>query len=191
MSTRKAELRAQIFAERQKLAPSFVLAGSAAMVAKLAELQPLRKAQNIMAFAAFGNEISVDGFIEELRNQGKTVLLPRINRESGIEAVVYDNWESCSISSFGIREPLGKAVEPQSIDAILVPGIAFDGNGFRIGYGKGYYDSFLPKLSSYAFICGVCFDFQVVDSINPETYDVPVHWIVTDKSELAIDFNYF
>ena len=95
------------------------------------------------------------------------------------------------LSRFGILEPAGPPVEPEKIDAVLVPGLAFDYQGYRIGYGRGYYDRFLPRLRKDAFTCGVCYEFQVVVSVFPHEQDCPVKWIVTERSELMIDQRYF
>ena len=103
----------------------------------------------------------------------------------------WTGWEDIQAGPFGIREPLGKAFDPRLIEAVLVPGLVFDYKGYRIGYGKGYYDRFLPHLSDSAFICGVCYEFQVVENIFPHQHDIPMHWIVTDHSELVISWDYF
>ena len=82
---------------------------------------------------------------------------------------------------FGILEPIELAkITYKSIDMVLVPGVIFDKNGYRLGYGLGYYDRFLNKLPK-AVKVGLCFDFQVMDKVPREEHDIPVDYIVTDK----------
>lgn len=73
----------------------------------------------------------------------------------------------------------------------MVPGVAFDGNGHRLGYGRGFYDRFLPGLPPSVFLCGVAYEFQIVDAVFPEEQDIPMHWIVSEQSEVAVDMRFF
>lgn len=184
-------LRKRMHEERAGITRAQVEAWSTSVCRKLAELEPVRKAKTIMGFAAIKNEVNVNRFLGEEKNNGKTILLPRIESEGVIKAVEFVGWERTKKGQFGIAEPIGHHYDPQSIDIVLVPGLVFDGNGYRLGYGKGYYDRFLPTLAKDAFICGVCYEFQVVENVFPHDNDIPVHWIVTDRSELVIDWQYF
>ena len=90
-----------------------------------------------------------------------------------------------------VSRSLKRAFAVDKIDVVIVPALVFDANGYRLGYGKGYYDRFLPDLNKQCFKCGVCYEFQVVNNIYPHPGDVPVHWIVTDHSEIAVDWDFF
>ena len=82
---------------------------------------------------------------------------------------------------FGIPEPMElMKVSYKSIDAVIVPGVAFDKNGYRIGFGFGHYDKFLKK-TPHAVKIGLAFEFQIVDSVPKEEHDVPVDFIITEK----------
>jgi len=164
---------------------------SRAITAKLMTLEPVRKAVTIMGFASFGNEIDLVPWLESLQREGRTVLLPRVESQDILVAVEVVSWENMRRGSFGIREPLGQPFPPASIDVVIVPGLVYDGKGYRLGYGKGYYDRFLKLLAPQTFICGVCYDFQVVDTVLPHEADVAMHWVVTEKSELAVNWDYF
>lgn len=188
---KRNELREQMMEKRNHITAAQIEQWSIKVCRKLMELEPIRRAQTIMGFAAIKNEVNLNRFLNEEKHQGKTVLLPRIESEGVIEAVEFTSWEKTRKGQFGIAEPIGNVYAPQSIDIVLVPGLVFDGNGYRLGYGKGYYDRFLPKLAKDAFICGVCYEFQVVEDVFPNDNDIPVHWIVTDKSELVVDWQYF
>ena len=89
---------------------------------------------------------------------------------------------------FGIREPKPQVGTPQAIadiDAILVPAVAFDRRGYRVGYGGGYYDRFLPELRGRAVRVGLAFACQLVDSVPAGAHDVPVDFIVTETEIIA------
>ena len=158
---------------------------------KLSELEPLINARNIMGFASINNEVDLRYFLDEQAIKGKNILLPRVEKDGALAAIEFAGWQHTEVGAFNIREPIGLEFSPADIDAVIVPGLVFDGHGFRLGYGKGYYDHYLQRLSQSTFICGVCYDFQVVDSVCPHTGDVPVHWIVTEKSEVVINWDFF
>jgi len=184
-------LRKKMTAERGKLTAIQIEELSRKIISKLMELEPIRKARTIMSFSSINNEVNLLHLLDKEIKGGRTIVLPRVEKEGAMEAVEIKTWKQTKMGSFGIREPLGEPYEVQDIDVVLVPGLVFDGNGYRLGYGKGYYDRFLTRLRKNAFICGVCYEFQVVENIFPHDNDIPVHWIVTDKSELGIDWNYF
>lgn len=190
MQEKRKELRRQMREQRDRLDPDAVKKYSRRISAHLWELDPIRKASNIMIFASMGNEVDLSVFQEEALAEGKKIFMPRVEGKE-IVVVPFEGWDKMKLSSFGVREPVGETVDPADLDVVIVPGLVFDGRGFRLGYGKGYYDRFLPRLKEDAFACGVCYEFQVVETIYPHEEDVPVHWIVTDRSELAIDFKYF
>ena len=183
--------RREMQERRGRMTPEQVQAYSRAIAAKLMTLEPVREAAAIMGFAAFGNEVDLVPWLERLQAAGRTVLLPRVENRDTLVAVELGRWENMRRGSFGIREPLGQPFPPADIDVVIVPGLVFDGKGYRLGYGKGYYDRFLKLLAPRTFICGVCYDFQVVETVLPHEADVPMHWIVTERSELAVNWDYF
>ncbi len=189
--TGKKQLRTEMKDRRGQMAVAEAQDCSQRIRQRVEELNPMQEAQNIMAFASINNEVDLMPLMEKWRQQGRTILLPRVEAQGKLVAVEWTGWEDIQAGPFGIREPLGKAFDPRLIEAVLVPGLVFDYKGYRIGYGKGYYDRFLPHLSDSAFICGVCYEFQVVENIFPHQHDIPMHWIVTDHSELVISWDYF
>lgn len=186
----RAALRSQMINRRQELSIEDRIKGQHVIIETLHQLAPIQAAQTIMVFAAIRNEVDLSAFWIKQQENGKTIVLPRVEGNE-LVAVKWQGWQETAVSSFGIAEPIGLAFPPQEIDVVLVPGLVFDGNGYRLGYGRGYYDRFLPRLRSDAFKCGICYEFQVVDNIYPHERDVPVHWIVTEQSELLIDGDFF
>jgi len=187
---RKA-LRQEMGDRRASLSLTQVESYSRLIAGKLSELEPLINARSIMGYASIGNEVDLGSFLGEQADRGKTILLPRVETNGTLAAVEFTGWQHTRRGAFNIKEPIGGEVAAPAIDVVLVPGLVFDGHGFRLGYGKGYYDRFLKTLSKSTFICGICYDFQVVDNVCPHAGDVPVHWIVTEKSELVINWDFF
>ena len=113
-----------------------------------------------MAFWSFGSEVPTDPLIGALHGRGATVALPRI--EGGdLVAVPFAPGDPTRTTSFGAREPWPRTIRPADLDVVVVPGVAFDARGRRVGYGAGYYDRFLRRTD--AFTVGLGFDLQVVD----------------------------
>ena len=138
------------------------------------------EAQVIAFYNSTKDEVDTHKLIEYARSQGKTVLLPRTISYDLIFFAINENTRYIT-SDFGITEPAnGMVYSPEKIDLVIVPGIAFDKEGNRIGYGGGYYDRYLEwsKLPSIA----ICFQEQILDETIPaEEYDMKVDIIQTDK----------
>jgi len=186
---KKAEFRQQMLSSRNKLEPEQVQTMSQRIATRLDQFEPLKYARYVMGFASIKNEVDLTAWMEREISQGRSLLLPRVESSGQLEAVEFRGWEQTAAGPFGIQEPLGHPVDPQLIDVVLVPGLVFDAQGYRLGYGKGYYDRFLPRLRKEAFCCGVCYDFQVVDDVFPHSADIPVDWILTERSELAVNWD--
>ena len=133
-----------------------------------------------MFFVSFNNEIDTHGMIEDaLKN--KIVVVPKVLHHEIEPSVIISFDNLIPSGKFGILEPIEAMKIPwKKIDLVLVPGIVFDKNGHRIGYGLGFYDKFLKKVPK-AIKIGLAFDFQIVDKVPREEHDVPVDLVVTDK----------
>lgn len=190
MIVNKVQLRREMLAQRGMLTSEQVEQRSREINRRLGMLEPLKQAGVVMAYLSIKNEVDLSGIMGELKERNTVLLVPRVEG-SVLQAVEYKGWEECRQGPFGILEPVGDAYPLQKIEVVLVPGVAFDASGHRLGYGKGFYDRFLRQLAPSAFLCGVAYEFQVVDSTFPDQYDVPMHWIVTEQSEVAVDMRFF
>ncbi len=167
---------------RQGLSQEEVKRNSRIVVGHLLRLDPLVEASVVMGYLAIENEIDVWPFLEWCLRQGKTVALPRIDAAANrIEAARFTGWEGLRKGKFGLMEPEGEPLAPEFIDAVLVPGVVFDMRGYRLGYGKGYYDRFLPQLKGQALAVGVAHSHQVVDEIPRCSHDYRLDYLVTEK----------
>ncbi len=187
----RKSLRQNISAVRNNMTEEEIWTRSKKIANRLLDLEPVQKAKTVMGFHSIRNEVNLMPFMEQMKQAGKIIVLPRVIDSRLMEPVVYQSSDQMTVGYHGILEPRGDACPPEDIDVVLVPGLVFDARGYRLGYGAGYYDRFLPMLKNNAFICGVCYEFQVVDTVYPQDHDVAVNWVLTDLSEIVIDWDYF
>lgn len=134
-------------------------------------------ANTVMLFANLPDEIATFSLIDKSIAMGKKVFLPVIN---GDDMTACEFKGEYKIGKYDIKEPLtphSSLLTPHSIDFILVPGVAFSPNGYRLGRGKGYYDKFLSKQTDL-FTVGVCFREQFFLDIPTEPHDIPMHKVI-------------
>ena len=134
-------------------------------------------ANTVMLFANLPDEIGTFSLIDKCIAMGKKVFLPVIN---GDDMTACEFKGEYKIGKYGIKEPItphSSLLTPNSIEFILVPGVAFSPNGYRLGRGKGYYDKFLSKYSNL-FTVGVCFREQFYLDIPTEPHDIPMHRVM-------------
>ena len=137
---------------------------------------------NYFVYLSYSSEAPTDKLITTLLENGNGVYCPRIEGKS---MAVVPFSEETSLSVYGIREPLGEAYEGE-LDCIIVPLLAVDRNGNRLGYGGGFYDRFFKKYAKAKRIA-YCYDFQIVNDIPTEAFDEKVDIIVTDKQIIKIN----
>jgi len=142
--------------------------------AKVAEQPEYQRAGTVMAFVAFGTELDTDPLFARLAVEGKRLVLPRVEATGIVPA---DGDTPLVASKFGVLEPSGPAIDVAVIDLVIVPGLAFTLAGDRLGYGRAYYDRFLPTVSAPSI--GVCFAEQLVDEMPVEAHDVRVDMVIT------------
>lgn len=133
----------------------------------------------IMAYWPLPDEVDIRPLIHWLVGQGKTVVLPKVTGDETMELRRYTSQDDLAEGAFHILEPVGEPfTDYEDIDVVLVPGMAFDAAGHRLGRGKGYYDRFLashfPSLPSHPspLLLGICFPFQRVAAVPTEDFDV-------------------
>ncbi len=140
----------------------------------------LAEAQTIMAYYSLPDEVNTHALIDELVAEGKTVLLPKVTGADTMELRRYTGRADLKEGTYHILEPVGEPfTDLAAIDLILVPGLAFDAAGHRLGRGRGYYDRFLhSKNRPYCVKIGVCFDFQKVDEVPVDAHDIAMDKVV-------------
>ncbi|MFH1641393.1 MAG: 5-formyltetrahydrofolate cyclo-ligase [Nanoarchaeota archaeon] len=148
---------------------------------KLLSLGEYKKARKIMAYVSFGTEVDTHSIIKEALKE-KIVAVPKIKGWEMIPCRIDDFSELNFKNRYGILEPDDFKKKMDDVDLVIVPGVAFDKEGNRIGYGGGYYDTFLKN--SKAKKIGIAFDMQIVDKIPAEKHDIKVDKIVTESTIL-------
>lgn len=157
-----------------------------AIMKKVISHEYFQKAENLLIYMNYGSEVSTTGMIDYAFAMGKRVFVPRV---SGREMAFYEihDPKECSPGYMGIPEPPDEAETflPEKTmcreDTLMIlPGLVFDQNGNRIGYGGGFYDRFLAKHPECTKM-GIAYDFQCVDRIPPEENDIPADIIVTER----------
>jgi 5-formyltetrahydrofolate cyclo-ligase len=141
-----------------------------------------RNAESLAVYAACRGEVATEDLIRRGLAEGKAVLLPRVEHHGLVFKQIREDSE-LSIGAFGIREPVpgGRSWPPGEVDVFVIPGVAFDMAGRRIGYGKGYYDQALHELEGSGKLVGFCYEFQLVDEIAGEPHDVAMDLIITEE----------
>ena len=145
----------------------------------LARLRPLlQDAAVVMAYYSLPDEVNTHRLLDELVEEGKTVLLPEVVDDETMVVRRYRSSADLREGAYHIMEPVGEMfTDYQQIDVVLVPGVAFDADGHRLGRGRGYYDRFLKTVGTVSKI-GVCFDFQKVQEVPVGPDDVMVDRVV-------------
>jgi 5-formyltetrahydrofolate cyclo-ligase len=190
----KKSLRKDVLSKRQSLSSQEVGEKSDNIHKLLFQLKYFQDAGVMMVYVDFRNEVKTAAIITTALNQGKRVVIP-VCKEAGqlIPSEVYQFPEDLEPGTWGILEPKPgrlRPVEPGEIDLVLVPGVAFDQRGNRLGYGAGYYDRFLAKASPSATFVALAYELQVVEDVFPVEHDMPVHYILTEDRLIDCRDNY-
>lgn len=179
----KAEIRKAVLRARNAMMPEEIAAGSRAIVKRLIGLEEIRRASTLMVYLAFGSEVLTDDLILWGWGEGKRIVVPLCRPESReMTACRIDGFGELASGHYGIREPKADLIRPVprgEIGAVVVPAVAFDRWGYRVGYGGGYYDRFLPEATQAARI-GAAFARQIVAGIPADPHDVTVDRVVTE-----------
>lgn len=176
----KNQLKDKILEKRNSLSKEEIAEKSRKIEDALFSLEQFKKSKTIMFFVSFNSEVYTHNMIKKSLKT-KTTIIPKVMHSEIEPSVIMDFDNLIPSGKFGILEPIEiMKIAYKNIGLVLVPGIAFDREGHRIGYGFGYYDKFLRKVPKAVKI-GLCFDFQVVDKVPREMHDVPVDFILTEE----------
>src|SRR5262245_1359088 len=177
----KKELRAQVQAHLRRLAPAERETAAAQAGALLREQPIWKQARSVLLFAPLPDELDIWPLLAVALSDRKTVALPRFEEQTNsyLPAQVQSPGSDLRIGRFGIREPVEECpqIPLNRLDFILVPGVAFDVQGRRLGRGKGFFDRLLAAVRGTT--CGVAFDEQIVREIPVAPHDVHVNRILT------------
>jgi len=179
----KAEMRGRRRATRRALPKAAREARSAGITERVLALPEWQVASTVLAFVSMRREVQTAGIVSAAWAAGKTVATTRMSPDrSDLELRRWADGDALEESGMMFMQPVASAptVPESSVDLVLVPALAVDDRGHRIGYGMGFYDRLLPRLSQ-ALRVAVIFDFERIVEVPTRTGDVPVHVIVTDE----------
>jgi 5-formyltetrahydrofolate cyclo-ligase len=181
----KAELRRRFRASRDALAPAERRRLSEAALGHLEARLP-RQARTIGLYATHGSEVDTAPLFERLRARRLTLCYPRCAAGNRLDFVPVTDLASLAPGAYGILEPAGTPLPLERLDAVVVPGLAFDRRGGRLGYGGGYYDRMLAALPPGTARLGLGFSRQLTDELPNDAHDVGLHAVVTDAGVLEV-----
>lgn len=181
----RREIRTRMRALRNLLSPETVAARSTATCAHVNALTCVREARAILSYSPIRNEIDPASVVDGALRNGVTVGLPRVEEDGSLSVLRYAG-ETLEPDQFGVLAP-ASAAEPldlSTLDVVLVPALAVDPRGHRLGYGRGFYDRLLCQLPGVAAVALV-HPFQVVVELADMPGDVPVSWIATETGVVS------
>ena len=188
---RKDELRKQMRQQKRQFTPQQLEELSLPIIARLKER--LKDARTILAYYSLPDEVNTHSLVDELLAEGNTVLLPKVVDADTMVICRYTGPHDLQEGVLHLMEPIGEPFTAyENIDVVIVPGMAFDAQGRRLGRGRGYYDRFLSSLGTVlsessdgdslrtvpSELIGVCFDFQKVPEVPTDACDIPVDEVI-------------
>ena len=178
----KAELRKKILQEMKAVPQKQKIAMDQALTERFLNHPVYQEAKVIATYLSFPHEFQTQGLIDQALKAGKKVLIPKTYPKGRMEFVVYQPQQLVK-TSFGLLEPKGdlEVVDPSQIDLIHVPGLAFTTEGYRIGYGGGYYDRYLEHFAGHTM--STIYPCQVQE-FNSEDHDIAVQEVLIDERNL-------
>ncbi|MBI4595983.1 MAG: 5-formyltetrahydrofolate cyclo-ligase [Candidatus Tectomicrobia bacterium] len=186
----KKELRAGILNLRDGMPLAIRNERSSIIEKKLLSLPQYTISKTLMSFCSFGSEVNTERIIKHALESGKRVAVPKVSlKNKSMLISELNDYEKDLVSTppYGILEPSCRAVRPvnpMELDLIIMPGVVFDREGGRIGYGAGFYDRFLEKVPENVCRMAIAFDLQLVNKLPKEPHDKLVDILVTEKEIL-------
>lgn len=149
-----------------------------AKLGEMLRMQPVyRNAKTLYGFLPINQEIRTVPILRQAQAEGKRIAVPKVIGDE-VKFYYLDDFTQVKVGCFGVSEPIDRLIPAEDEGAlVLVPGLAFDRRGYRVGYGKGFYDRFLSRENAHPTV-GLCYDFQLVDRIDKDEFDVPVELVL-------------
>jgi len=183
----KSFIREQMRERLRQLAPEKKRAYDEQIAAKLYAFSGWQQATTVALTVSKGQEINTMPIIEKAWEEGKIVCVPKCHPETKTMTFrAIRSFDELETVYFGLKEPIEAITEeiaPQAIELMIVPGICFSNDGYRIGYGGGYYDRYLQQVKSPTV--SLAYSFQVMEQLPIEPHDIPVDVIITNEKVIV------
>ena len=175
----KKALRREIGAKKRAMSAEEIEQASARLAEKFFQTELYRQAKAIYGYLSYNQEVCTEQILRRAQADGKRVAVPKVYGEE-MRFLWLNDLKQVAPGAYGIPEPV--ADEPVAMDEtalVLMPGLAFDPEGHRLGYGGGFYDRYLADQPNHPFVA-LCYRFQLLDHLETEAHDVPVDLVVCD-----------
>jgi len=185
----KVAVRDQLLADRRRRPLAEVVAAARAIAEHLLTTPEVRRAATVAAYVSLDGEPGTGPLLEALRAAGKRVILPVLLPDGDLDWASYDGPGGLAPASRGLLEPDGPRLGPDAVataDAVLVPGLAVDDAGVRLGRGGGSYDRALGRVPVGTFTCVLLYDGEVGVPVPVEPHDRPVGWAATPSGVVRL-----
>lgn len=188
----KRLLREQIRTIRDSISKEERAAFSRIIMDKVVSMAEFKAADNIMCFASFGSEVNTFPLLERIIIDNKTLILPRVVYNGADKYLdlfeVKDVEKQLVKGAYGIMEPDPQRcvkADASHVKLFICPGLAFDTNCNRLGYGAGFYDRLFEGIDKSCMKVGISFDVQIVDKVETDNFDIPMDKVITEKREIT------
>jgi 5-formyltetrahydrofolate cyclo-ligase len=183
MNAEKAALRVQLMKRIEALPGDYIAESDGGIFENMIGLPEFQSAATIFTYYSMGRESDTRKIVEYALARGQTVALPVCMKHGVMDARAITSVAELSLSSYGLLEPLSssRVIMPDALDFIIVPALTYDGDGYRLGYGGGYYDRFLMRTR--AFTAGVARERLLMEVLPREAHDMAVRCVVTESTE--------
>ncbi len=173
----KKELRQQIAAKKRSMSPEEIEKKSAKLAQLLYQTQAYKQAKTIYGYMPYNQEVRTIPILEQAMKDGKRVAVPKVYGDE-MRFLYVQDLTAMEKSDFGIPEPVADGpVADDTTALVIMPGLAFDPRGHRVGYGGGFYDKFLEEETEHPTVA-LCYEFQMFSSLDTEEHDIPVDQVL-------------
>lgn len=180
----KNELRAIVKEQLKLLDNTYCQTASKKIQQKLFALPQYKKAHTVFVYVSVEKEPSTRAIIEDLWHQGKRVCVPRTLGKGIMQAHLLQSWQQLHPAGYGLQEPTeqSKLVQPGEIDLLVVPCVACDEQGWRLGHGGGYYDRYLTQTKAHT-VC-LCYQRLLQKQLPHDELDIPMEIVLTEEQTI-------
>jgi 5-formyltetrahydrofolate cyclo-ligase len=186
----KNEIRKELITKRENVEREIIVKNSQLIEEFLFDIPEFKSSTTILFYASFRNEVDTKRMIEKSIALGKRILVPICLPET--RDLILSELKSLKElvpGHYGVKEPESQFVRPVSkeeVEVVIVPGVAFDKKGYRLGYGAGYYDRLIERLSLGCTTIGLAFEMQILNIVPAQQHDMKVDIIITEERVMRV-----
>lgn len=176
----KKALRREIAAQKRAMSPEQIEEASRRLAEQLFATEAYQNAQSIYGYLSYNQEVRTHAILQRAMIDGKRVAVPKVFGDE-MRFIWMEDLSLVAPGYFDIPEPIADGpIADDDLALVLMPGLAFDHEGHRIGYGGGFYDRYLADHPDHKLVA-LCYDFQLMDHLDTENHDIPVNLVISDK----------